>query len=92
MPGAPHSGVTLGVEAGNDHHLPLDEPVEEPVREAPQQLAADVAVNHRSRLRVSADGLEAGAKDLEELVARAFAPGFVPSPGFFDVGRGGGAE
>ena len=36
--------------------------------------------------------LEAGANDLEELIAQAFAPRFGPSPGLFDVGRGGGAE
>jgi hypothetical protein len=36
------------MEASHDHHLLPYESVEEPVREAPEQLTTDVAVNYRS--------------------------------------------
>jgi hypothetical protein len=45
-----HSGVALGVEAGHNHRLAFDEPVEETVREALEKLTPDVSLNHRSRL------------------------------------------
>ena len=80
------------MKAGDDDDLPLDEPVEEPVWEAPQQAPADVAVDDRSRLRMSSDGLESLADHLEELSAQTLAARFVPAPALFHVRRSGGAQ
>jgi hypothetical protein len=44
--------------------------VEEPLREAPQQVTPNVALNDRSRFRVSTDGIESILDNLRELIAR----------------------
>jgi DNA-binding transcriptional ArsR family regulator len=90
-PGVPHSGVAFGMKAGHNHDLSVKEPVEEPVREAPQELTTNVAVNNRSRLGVGANGLEGFLNDLEELVAQPLRAA-LRTIASLDVSRRGGAE
>jgi len=68
------------------------QPVEEPVREAPEQLAADVPVDQGSGLRVSLYGFQGRSYGFEEFVSQALPTSFVPPPGIFDVGRSSRAE
>jgi hypothetical protein len=77
--------VTFRVEAGDHDHLPLDHAVEHSVRKPPEQHAAGITVDDWGRQGMYDDRVDGGPECLEELIAEALAPLFVPPIRILDI-------
>ncbi len=84
--GPPLPWIALPVQASDDDHDVIVEPIEDPVWESNQKGPPGISMDHRIQGGLCGNALKRGLKRCQKLIAEARTPAFVPQKRFVDIG------